>query len=377
MQSIAISLYYLIQRKYILQKKQEQSVFRKQIDFDKGETVNLKGFTNKEISNKINTRYSIRQRVYQFIVRPGNLILIIINILCLSLVDDAQLYLFQFITPLICNIFAFSALVTYYENIKRNEDNKVNSREVIIIPEDPETKRLINTDNQNDGLIRDRVITSYRHDQRIIMFETVNWESIEVGDIVLLQRNEISPADLLILESSDEKILAETSALTGNSSKIFKQANLLTQTSKSNQFKGNIYEYRSTLSGTIVYDIDDDEYYQGYMRLKNDPQAVDVKRKNFLFREQLLYSCDYIYGIVIYMQENSVDITEKLIYQQILQASLVVILVTEFDFMVSGISIYSKYGDGPQIKNKQLCTCLNYLNFIPFYLYFFIDVFRY
>lgn len=40
--------------------------------------------------------------------------------------------------------------------------------------------------------------------------------------------------------------------------------------------------------------------YTGFVRLKNDPQAIDIKKENILFREQLLLNCDYIYGLVLY-----------------------------------------------------------------------------
>jgi hypothetical protein len=53
------------------------------------------------------------------------------------------------------------------------------------------------------------------------------------------------------------------------------------------QFKSNCFEYRILLSGKVNYDrnTDDKSLYSGFVRLKNDPQAVDIKKENILFRE--------------------------------------------------------------------------------------------
>lgn len=38
------------------------------------------------------------------------------------------------------------------------------------------------------------------------IFENVRWDQVKVGDIIYLKKNEIAPADLLILDAYDDKI---------------------------------------------------------------------------------------------------------------------------------------------------------------------------
>lgn len=42
---------------------------------------------------------------------------------------------------------------------------------------------------------------------RVHFIENKSWGELEVGDIVFLKKNEIAPADLLILNSSDQNCL--------------------------------------------------------------------------------------------------------------------------------------------------------------------------
>jgi magnesium-transporting ATPase (P-type) len=42
-----------------------------------------------------------------------------------------------------------------------------------------------------------------KKNERVNFVENKTWRELEVGDIVFLKRNEIAPADLLILNSTD------------------------------------------------------------------------------------------------------------------------------------------------------------------------------
>lgn len=52
-----------------------------------GETVNLKGIPSAELNNGIRSYLSYPQMFREYANRPGNWIFIIINIICLSIID--------------------------------------------------------------------------------------------------------------------------------------------------------------------------------------------------------------------------------------------------------------------------------------------------
>lgn len=86
-----------------------------------GESVNLKGIASAELHNGIHSYLSYSQILGEYANRPGNWIFIIINIVCLSIIDlkgeDFSLF-YQFVIPLLVGIAMYLIKMLYYSMIK-------------------------------------------------------------------------------------------------------------------------------------------------------------------------------------------------------------------------------------------------------------------
>ncbi|CAD8108584.1 unnamed protein product [Paramecium primaurelia] len=427
MQKVALVLYEYIHKKYVAKMiRRSDDLYSRQIEFEMGEAVNLKGIPSAELNNGIRSYLSYPQMLREYANRPGNWIFIIINIICLSIIDlqgeDFSLF-YQFVIPLLTGIAAFLIKMIYYQYIKYQQDELINKRKVTIfkrlkkgcaVKKPKQEKALQEVENKNNNppkneivllsaprkqdIYKPMIISSFREDKKIIqspppiqieqkvpIFETVYWDQIEVGDIIYLQRNEICPADILILESNLDHCCADVTSFSGNTNQIQKTPNILTAMSRVHQFKNNCFEYRLLLSGKVNYDRQsgDKSLYSGFVRLKNDPQAIDIKKENILFREQLLLNCDYIYGLVLYAGMTSRyyynqpknRINNSFFYTKIdryFQFTLILLIVLSFASWMAESLRYISYGRGWSLQTLSKYL-LGYLNMIPYYLHSIID----
>ncbi|CAD8079778.1 unnamed protein product [Paramecium primaurelia] len=417
MQKVALALYEYINKKYVTKMiRRSEELYSRQIEFEMGESVNLKGIASAELHNGIHSYLSYSQILGEYANRPGNWIFIIINIVCLSIIDlkgeDFSLF-YQFVIPLLVGIAMYLIKMLYYSMIKHQQDKQINKRKVTIFKRlkriNSTNKTQIHEDikhhNNNDIILfsaprkqdiyKPMIISSFREEkkvqstprpeQKVQIFETVCWDEVEVGDIVVLQRNELCPADLLILESNSDHFNVDVANFTGNTNQIYKQPNILTSMSRMHQFKNNSFEYRLLLSGKVNYDrnINDKSLYSGFVRLKNDPQAIDIKKENIIFREQLLLNCDYIYGLVLYAglscryyyNQPKTRVNHSFFYTKVdrfFQFTLILLIVLSFASWMTESLRFMSYGR--QWTLQTLCKyLLGYLNMIPYYLHFMFD----
>lgn len=99
---------------------------------------------------------------------------------------------------------------------------------------------------------------------------------------------------------SNTTFSAGCAVFNGNTNEVRKRACPLTTISKEHRKTISLLDYRMMLSGVIRYDQSaSDFYYKGIVKLKKDPQPVEITKENILFREQLLLNAYYIYGIVL------------------------------------------------------------------------------
>jgi phospholipid-transporting ATPase len=113
-------------------------------------------------------------------------------------------------------------------------------------------------------------------------------ESLQVGQIVKVLRDELIPADLVLLKSSETDGLCylETSAIDGESNLKLRQAH-----AKTHRFE-NV---------SIVCDLPNNEIYnfQGSLQL-NPSEILPLDRNQFLPRGSVLVNTDWIIGVIVY-----------------------------------------------------------------------------
>ncbi|CAD8052266.1 unnamed protein product [Paramecium sonneborni] len=98
-------------------------------------------------------------------------------------------------------------------------------------------------------------------------YKSIKWSELQLGDIVCLKRGRQSPADLLILDSSQEELLVDFEVRVACS---------YTFVNINNIQKGNIMDFITKLNGQISFSIQESPL--GNIKLKNDPKATSSIR---------------------------------------------------------------------------------------------------
>ncbi|XP_044597784.1 phospholipid-transporting ATPase VA [Cotesia glomerata] len=127
-------------------------------------------------------------------------------------------------------------------------------------------------------------------------YAKVAWKDIKVGDIVHLSNNEVVPADILLLRSSDPQGFAflDTCNLDGETN--LKQRQVVRGfLNHQNSFQPS--KFRSV----VEIDAPTTKIYRFYGAVVHpDGTRVSVTTENLLLRECLLKNTDYVEGIVVY-----------------------------------------------------------------------------
>ncbi|GAB4860951.1 Putative phospholipid-transporting ATPase 9 [Ancistrocladus abbreviatus] len=127
------------------------------------------------------------------------------------------------------------------------------------------------------------------------IFEQTKWRDLRVGDIVKVEKDEIFPADLILLSSSydDAICYVETTNLDGETNLKLKQAleatSALNEDTMFNNFKAII---RCEDPNANLYT------FIGNLELEDQQQPLSPQQ--LLLRDSKLKNTDYIYGVVIF-----------------------------------------------------------------------------
>ncbi|KAK8739943.1 hypothetical protein OTU49_003276, partial [Cherax quadricarinatus] len=121
------------------------------------------------------------------------------------------------------------------------------------------------------------------------------WKDVRVGDIMHLSCNEIIPADLVVLNSSDEYGICfiESSNLDGESN--LKQRQSVKGLAVDDKFEVKKFDYMMEIGApsTKIY------HFTGSIPLQSG-ERVPLTKDNLLLRDCTLRNTDYIEGIVVY-----------------------------------------------------------------------------
>ncbi|CAK55921.1 unnamed protein product (macronuclear) [Paramecium tetraurelia] len=124
-------------------------------------------------------------------------------------------------------------------------------------------------------------------------YKSIKWSELQLGDIVCLKRGKQSPADLLILDSSQEELLVDFEVRTACS---------CTFVNINHNTKGNIMDFITKLNGQISFSIQESPV--GSIKLKNDPKATSFNKKNMILKGETLDRVDWIFGMAIRVGED-------------------------------------------------------------------------
>ncbi|CAD8123244.1 unnamed protein product [Paramecium sonneborni] len=367
----------------------ENQQYSKKIVLENGESVNVRG--NENQFNLIKTsRYTITNCLYVLIIkffkRFLNLYLFVINMIQLD---------YNYLISLLLTFAIHAIIELYFDNKKRNRDNKINSRQATVFAD--LKKNVLNVASSNliklggrkslnqnivdhENLVNNN---NYQKDicmrkdkqPRIPLFSIKRWDQLKVGDIIYLKNNEICPADVLILDMGQSVSMASNTVMSGNTNEVRKRACPLTTISK--EHKIQLLDYRTILNGIVRYDqTDSDQYYKGMVKLKKDPKPLEINKENIFFREQLLLNDLYMFGVILAVGLDcrcfkSFKYTEKYGYFE--NKANLYFLIAIISLIVLSVIQYTieYYGELHYNLEFQL---IRYSNLLPLYFYFLIDL---
>ncbi|KZV18641.1 phospholipid-transporting ATPase 9-like [Dorcoceras hygrometricum] len=145
---------------------------------------------------------------------------------------------------------------------------------------------------QQDIEVNNRTVKVHQGDG---LFKPTEWRSLEVGDVVKVEKDEFFPADLLLLSSSyeDSVCYVETMNLDGETNLKLKQA--LEVTSSLNED----HEFRYFRAVVKCEDPNANLYsFVGSMEFKN--QQYPLSPQQLLLRDSKLRNTGHVYGAVIF-----------------------------------------------------------------------------
>lgn len=214
---------------------------------------------------------------------------------------------------------------------------------------------------------------------------------LKVGDLVLLKRNTVTPADLLIIDTSDnhfsDQILyTNERRVTGQNIMTTKRAikNLRGKNQSKNQYEV-LKHILPALEGQIEYEAPSDNVidFTGHFKLNNDPQISKITHKNVLFCGTQLHT-SWMIGMVLFTGQNTkilqmniskqskleriirdvkVSKTSKLINSIMLIYLVAGLVITAIYYTIDGLQDSGK-GPNNMIMEFMLGSSNGFLNFL-------------
>ena len=141
------------------------------------------------------------------------------------------------------------------------------------------------------------------YDHELKCFVSTTWKEVRVGQIIKLSKDEIVPADMIILETLDTSHVCyiDESSITGvfDAFKIKRSCND-TQTPVMKPIKIN--EYVKNIKGMLKYEEPnaDLDSFTGRLKLESFPRASDVTIENFVMRGTSIKNIKTVYGLVVF-----------------------------------------------------------------------------
>ncbi|XP_053399263.1 phospholipid-transporting ATPase VA-like isoform X2 [Mercenaria mercenaria] len=135
--------------------------------------------------------------------------------------------------------------------------------------------------------------TADKHD-----FHPKDWCDIHVGDIIHLSCNDIIPADIVLLKSSDEQGICHVETMNLDGETNLKQRQAVTGIDyENNDYKAWRFKY------TVECEQPNAEIYKfnGYVKLSDrEGDIAPLNQNNILLRGCIMRNTDYIEGLVVY-----------------------------------------------------------------------------
>ena len=191
----------------------------------------------------------------------------------------------------------------------------------------------------NDCKVNNQIAHIYDNEQR--KFVDTTWKKIKVGQIIKILKDEVVPADIIVLESMDNKhqCYLDNSSINGNFD-MFKIKKACNDTHAPTMKVMKFVEYVKNIKGILKYEEPNSNMnsFNGRLKLESFPRASNINLENFVTRGATIKNVRYIYGLVVYTgMETKMMMTLK---------------YTEVNVSKEGYSDFT-YGNTTQVKKNQ------------------------
>lgn len=141
--------------------------------------------------------------------------------------------------------------------------------------------------------------------QKTMQFEDMEWKNLKVGSIVKIQKNELIPADLLVIKSSELSgyCYVQTANLDGETALKSKEAAICFSRKISNEDYSSL---NTSIVGYLEIDQPNENIYKAEGRVEFDSgekRHLDIN--NIILRSCVLKNVEFVIGIVVYSGHDS------------------------------------------------------------------------
>ncbi|KAL4486421.1 hypothetical protein ABPG72_018375 [Tetrahymena utriculariae] len=142
-----------------------------------------------------------------------------------------------------------------------------------------------------------------QHQQKIATYTSSDVSDIQIGDIVLLKKGDVCPADCLILDMKEQFCSVKNNMCSESNQFDIKRAPQVTQILSTSKIKGFHFEYRKILNGIVefVSSTENEAQFEGYIKLNKDPNGENLNDQNMIFRGQELMYTEWCVALVLYV----------------------------------------------------------------------------
>ena len=268
----------------------EETKMTRKIEFDRGTPLNYDFPSNKVYTIPYTVKGFFRFAWTKIGNTPFNLCIILICLFYLfaylcEMKAISHLKLFYSISFHICTlIIEFLIVCVEYIKIYMN-DKKINSQKARVY--DNETRKFVEK----------------------------KWKNIKVGNIICVKKDEVVPADIIILEALDHnhQCYLDYSSVNGIfDSFVMKRA--CADTHAPVMKKILLGEYMKNIKGFLKYEEPNSNMhvFNGRLKLESFPRASDIKDDNFIMRGSTIKNIPFVYGLVVYTgMETKIMMTLK------------------------------------------------------------------
>ena len=153
----------------------------------------------------------------------------------------------------------------------------------------------------NDLKVNNQTAHIYDTDKK--KFIDKPWKEIKVGQIIKVNKDEVVPADIIILEAMDHKhqCYVDNSSINGNFD-MFTIKKACSDTHAATMKIIKFVEYVKNIKGILKYEEPNSNMnsFNGRLKLESFPRASNINQENFVMRGATVKNVKLVYGLVVY-----------------------------------------------------------------------------